>query len=44
MRHAAECVVILAILFMIAICVGTPDVLDGFIKRANAVQCANDPE
>lgn len=39
MRNVCEAACVLAILFCIVITLGEPDVLDGWIKRANDVEC-----
>lgn len=39
MKHLCELAFWLALFFSIVITIGEPDILDGWIKRANAVTC-----
>jgi hypothetical protein len=35
MKHLAEAIIWLAIIALIFVCLGEPDILDGLIQRAN---------
>lgn len=39
MKAVCKTVIRLSIIFVIVICLGEPDILDGWIKRANAPEC-----
>lgn len=34
----------IAVVAVLILCEGEPDIIDGWIKRANAVQCTSGPE
>lgn len=40
MRYFCELIATLAIIFVVIVALGDPDILDGWIKRANAVECS----
>lgn len=39
MKYFSETLFLIALLFAIVITLGTPDLLDGWIKRANHTEC-----